>query len=441
MVVSRAVDEPPYSQENDIIYDADELPPMNPQHRDELATLVTELVRIDSENPPGEEGGCAHYIHDWFTDHDVDTDLITEPYADRPQVVARVGQGKPTVVYNGHLDVVPAGDTAHWTYPPYAGEQVNERIYGRGSADMKAGLAIAMLATRTLVSELGSGDGTVVFHGAIGEETGEPGTRILLEKGYDGDYGVILEPTDFRVATKAKGLVCYEIAVEGEPSHASRPDQGENAVLLSQPVVEAIEAYDHRVREHADELVGRAYANITRFESGVGGNLGVLPGTASFVLDRRVLPGESIIDVETEISDLLDTVKEQHSVETTYEEIQRYEPAAVPTDCGIAEIFREQTRQFRDSVDAPWGIEAATDMRHFVNDAGMEAITWGPGRLSQAHTNDEYIELTAAHDGLSILLNATRTLLGSEVRTTGMKEYELCSKQQSTDEEPSDNSN
>jgi succinyl-diaminopimelate desuccinylase len=407
---------------------------MSPQYRDELATLITELVRIDSENPPGEEDACAHYIHDWFTDHEIGTNLITEPYVNRPQVVARVGQGRPIVVYNGHLDVVPAGDTAHWTYPPYAGEQVDERIYGRGSADMKAGLAIAMLTTRTLVSELEPGDGTVIFHGAIGEETGEPGTRILLDKGYVGDYGVILEPTDFRVATRAKGLVCYEITVEGEPSHASRPDQGENAVLLSQPVVEAIKAYDCRVRERVDELVGQAYANITKFESGVGGNLGVLPGNASFVLDRRVLPGESIADIETEISDLLDAVKEQHSIETMYEEIQRYEPTAVPTNCGIAEIFRKQTRQHRDSVDAPWGIEAATDMRNFVNDAGMEAITWGPGRLSQAHTHDEYIELTAAHDGLSILLNATRTLLRSEVRTPGLNGDELCSEQQSTDE-------
>lgn len=411
---------------------------MSLQLRDELATLITELIRISSENPPGEEGACARYIHDWFTEHDIDADLIPEPYTDRPQVAARVGQGQPTVVYNGHLDVVPAGDTAHWTHPPYAGEQVDDRIYGRGSVDMKAGLAIAMLATWILKSELRPGDGTVIFHGAIGEETGELGTRVLLEKGYDGDYGVVLEPTDFRVATRSKGLLCYEITVQGEPSHASRPDQGDNAVLLSQPVVESIKAYDRRVRERADELVGRAYANITRFKAGVGGNLGVLPSTASFVLDRRVLPGESIADVETEIADLLDAVEEQHSVETTHEEIQRYEPVAVPTDCIIAETFREQTRQYRDSVDAPWGIEAATDMRNLVNDAGMEAITWGPGRLSQAHTHDEYIELTAANDGLLMLLNATHSLIGSEVQTSGLKGVELHSEQPSIGGELSD---
>ena len=379
--------------------------------RDELATLAAELVRIDSENPPGDEAACARYVHDWFDEHGVDAELVREPYPDRPQVAARVGTGDPTVVLNGHLDVVPAGDADQWRYPPYAGERADGRLYGRGSADMKTGLAVAMLALRSLDADLEPGDGTVVFHGAIGEETGEPGTRALLEAGYDGDYGVVLEPTDFRVATRAKGLVCYEVAVQGEPSHASRPDQGANAVLLARPVVDAVESYDGRLRSRSDDLVGSAYANVTRFEAGVDGNLGVLPGEATFVLDRRVLPGESVRDVEAEVSALLANVEREHGVETSFEEIQRYEPAAVPTDCAVAETFRDHTRRYREEVDEPWGIEAATDVRNLVNGAGMEAVTWGPGDLSQAHTYDEHIELAAAADGLAILLDAVRDLL------------------------------
>lgn len=382
--------------------------------RDEAASLVAALVRIESENPPGNEADLARFVHGWFADHDVDAELCRELYPDRPQVAARAGSGDPTVVLNGHLDVVPAGDPDAWTRPPYAGERVDGRIVGRGSADMKAGLAIGMLATRTLAAELDSGDGTVVFHGAMGEETGKPGTKALLDAGYDGDYGVVLEPTDFRVATSAKGLVCYEIGVTGESSHASRPDQGENAILAARPVLDAIEAYDRRLRDRVDPLVGSAYANVTRFEAGVGGNLGVLPGEASLVLDRRVLPDESIPEVEREVAALLDDVGPEHGVETAFEEIQRYEPAAVPTDCEVAETFRELTRRRRGAVEAPWGIEAATDVRNLVNHAGMEAITWGPGRLAEAHTTDESVVIDDVGEGLDILLDGVRTLLGAD---------------------------
>ena len=371
--------------------------------QDDLAALVTDLVGFDSSNPPGREEPCARFVHDWFAERGIESELVMEPYPDRPQVAAVVGSGDPTVVLNGHLDVVPVESPDAWEHAPFGGEREGGRLYGRGSADMKAGLAIAMLTLAEFQDDLAAGDGTLVFHGAIGEETGEPGTRTLLEQGYDGDYGVVLEPTDFRVATSAKGLVCYEITVSGTPSHASRPDQGENAVLLAQPVVEAIEGYDDRLRERTDDHVGSAYANVTWFAAGVNGNLGVLPGTASLVLDRRVLPDETIEAVESEVDDLLASVAAEHGVDLAFEEVQRYEAASVPTDCRLAETIQGHTRALHGRVEHPWGIEAATDVRNLVNDAGMEAVTWGPGDLAQAHTRDEYVDLDAVATGYEIL--------------------------------------
>jgi len=373
---------------------------------EQVADLITALVRIESENPPGNEGSCARFIHEWFLERDVDAELVERPFEDRPQVAATVGNGEPTVVLNGHLDTVPAGDPDKWNYPPFGGERDDSRLYGRGSADMKTGLAIAMLMMVDYRERLSSDAGTLIFQGAIGEETGDPGTRTLLKEGYDGTYGIVLEPTDFRVATRAKGLVCYNVTVHGESSHASRPDQGDNAVLRSQPVIEGITSYDERLRNRTDDLVGSAYANVTEFAADVGGNLGVLPGEAEFVLDRRVLPGESISDVETEVSNLLEALEIEHGIDITYEEIQRYESATVPTDCSLAELLRFHTRTYRDGVDEPWGIEAATDVRNLVNDAGMEAVTWGPGSLAEAHTVDESVDLDAAADGFVILRDA-----------------------------------
>ncbi|HET7323622.1 MAG TPA: M20/M25/M40 family metallo-hydrolase [Halococcus sp.] len=140
----------------------------------EVVELVSELVSYESENPPGNEQACAAFIAEWLTERGVDAELIREPFPDRPCVGARIGNGAgPVVVLNGHIDVVPAGDHGQWTSDPYDPEVRDGRLYGRGSADMKTGVAIAMHTIASLVSEFDSGDigGEVVMHTAVGEET------------------------------------------------------------------------------------------------------------------------------------------------------------------------------------------------------------------------------------------------------------------------------
>ena len=139
--------------------------------------------------------------------------------------------------------------------------------------------------------------------------------------------------------------------------------------------------------------------------------LGVLPGRAKLVLARRVLPDESISTVETEAVDLLATVEREEGIDLSFEEIQRYEPAAVAADCDLAETVRRYTRDIYQPVEEPWGIEAATDIRNLVNDAEMQAITWEPGRLAQAHTRDESVSLDAAQMGQQILTETIRNLV------------------------------
>ncbi len=382
----------------------------------ELSTLASRLVRIETENPPGNEARCAEYIYDWFVHHDIDATLLDEPIPDRPQVGARVGSGGPTVVLNGHLDVVPAGDHEEWTYPPYDGVIENGRLYGRGSVDMKTGLAIAMLTAHKLREELESGalDGSIVVHAAIGEETAEPGTKTLLEAGFDGDYGIVLEPTELRVATSEKGMAWYEISWPGEPAHASRPDQGRNPIEHFGAVIAAISEYDTRLRQRSDPLCGQAYATVTQAIAGPDTNKAVFPERAYVTLDRRILPDETISEVDDEVASLVEDIDREHGIGLTWERHETYASAEIPEDHRLATVVREHTTAVTDVSPEPWGIEASTDVRDFINSADMPAITWGPGRLAQAHTIDEYIELDAARTGLSILERVTRTLLTLE---------------------------
>ncbi|TYL37824.1 acetylornithine deacetylase [Natronococcus pandeyae] len=379
----------------------------------DLSSLAAALVRIESENPPGNEQACAEYVYDWFDHHRIDATLLREPDPDRPQVGARVGTGGPTLVLNGHLDVVPAGDPDEWTYPPYDGVIDDGRLYGRGSVDMKTGVAIAMLSAYNLRSEIESGelDGSIVIHAAIGEETAAPGTKSLLEAGFDGDFGIVLEPTELRVATSEKGMAWYEIGWAGEPAHASRPDQGRNPIEHIQPVTDALTDYDARLRERSDPLCGQAYGTVTQVVAGADSNKAVLPDRAYVTLDRRILPEETITEVDEEVAELIDTLNREHGIAATWERHETYASAEIPVDHRLAGVVRDHSEAVADISPEPWGIKASTDVRDFVNSAGIPAITWGPGSLAQAHTIDEYVELAAAETGLVILERAARTLL------------------------------
>lgn len=383
---------------------------------EELSEVITELVSCETENPPGNEASAAKFITSWFESRGIESTLVTVPYENRPQVAAQVGEGDPTIVLNGHIDVVPAGDRDHWSYAPYEAERVGNDLYGRGSADMKTGVAIGMLTVATLRSELETGDltGSIVFHAAIGEETAEPGTKTLLEEGYDGDYGVVLEPTGMRTATSEKGLAWYKFTVDGEPSHASRPDQGRNAILQARPLLDAISEYDETVRTRTDELVGRAYATVTELAAGTKEN--VVPENAVITVDRRFLPSESIEEIDGEIEDIAASTAANHEIEISWERTRTYESAAIEADSMLAEVFRDNSAAVADVDPEPWGVSASTDVRNFINDAGMEAITWGPGDLSEAHTYDEHIDLTEATTGLRVLEASLRDLFDGSKR-------------------------
>nr|WP_245809967.1 M20/M25/M40 family metallo-hydrolase [Halorubrum vacuolatum] len=394
--------------------DGDEIP--DADRVAELGDLAADLVAIPTENPPGGESPAAGFVHEWFLETGIDAELIAEPDPDRLQVGARVGPADPagdTVVLNGHLDVVPADDPDAWSVDPYGGIVENGRLYGRGSADMKTGLALAMLVARDLAPAIRDGDrsGAIVVHAAMGEETADPGTRTLLERGYDGDVGIVLEPTNFRVATSTKGLAVYRVTIHGEASHASQPDAGVNAIDGARAVLEAIDDYDADLRSRDDSLCGGAFATATEMEAGTGSNLAVIPDRATLVLDRRVLPGEDVAAVDAEVEALLDAVDVPGAtVEAT--RIQTYASSEIPVDHPIATALRDRSidavgatgerapdgdvAAAGPDLAAPWGMEAATDARNFVNDAGIPAVTWGPGDLDQAHTVDESIALADA---------------------------------------------
>jgi len=142
--------------------------------QDLLIRTTQELVRIPTQNPPGSEKRCAEHIYNRLTEWGVKAELIPDPFPERPQVVAVV-DGKEagrTLILNGHMDVVPEGSRDHWDDDPYGGVINEGRIFGRGSGDMKGGLAVMMVLAKIL-QQKGLRRGQIIFQFVTGEETGE----------------------------------------------------------------------------------------------------------------------------------------------------------------------------------------------------------------------------------------------------------------------------
>jgi succinyl-diaminopimelate desuccinylase len=380
----------------------------------DLETLTSNLVQIETENPPGNERKCAEFICDWFTEQGVDAKLVYDPFEDRPQVVATVGTERPRVVLNGHMDVVPVEDPEAWSVEPYGGRVNGNRLYGRGSTDMKGPLACGMLALTALASEIrdGSLSGSLLFQAAVGEETGEPGTKRLLELGYDGEYGIVLEPTGLRTATSQKGVAWYSISINGTAGHASRPDNSANPIGRVNSVLDSLNSYDKRLSERVDPLVGRS--QITPTVLAAGQKINVIPHRATVSVDRRFLPSESIEQLDEEIDQLTRSVDSDERFDVTWERVRALDSSSIPTDSRLATVFRHHSAAVADVSPEPWGDDAASDVRNFINDADMEAITWGPSDTDLAHRVDEYIDLPETKQALTILKSALRELLDTQ---------------------------
>lgn len=368
--------------------------------REEAATLLSELVSIDSQNPPGRERPVSEFIVERLEEWGIDARLYHEPYEDRPQVIAEVGSGDPdagTLILNGHIDVVPPGDRDQWTHDPFGGDIEDDRVYGRGASDMKGGVAAGMLALRA-AHERGV-DGRVVLTCAIGEETAEPGTKTILEE-IDGDWGIVLEPTQLLVDTVGKGLAWYEVEVRGESSHASRPNLGKNVLDALFAFNEQLTAYRERIAEREHPLVGTSLCSPTILEAGTKEN--VIPDHATLTLDRRFLPEENVEEIDDEIETLFEPLRDD-GFEVSIERTRTYEAAQIDSDHEIAEVVRKHASDVADIDTSPHGKDASTDQRNFINDAGIPAIIWGPGVGEQSHTADEWAPIDPMIDSVEIL--------------------------------------
>ncbi len=367
----------------------------------EIVQTASELIQIPSRNPPGEEKRCAEYIYSKLKEFGLETHLVSEPFSNRPQVVAIVrGKKEKTIILNGHIDTVPEGDPESWTMDPFSGKVKDGFLYGRGSVDMKSALAIMMH-----VAEFAGANRNILLTFAVGEERAEPGTSTLLSYvkkfNLNVKYGLVLEPTTLNVAPCQKGGAWFRIKLKGRAAHASAPDQGVNAIEIASRVMQAINDYRILIAKRKHKLADPPTCTITMISGGFKEN--VIPDKCELVIDRRTVPGESSGIVEQELRSLIDRLQLDYELE----KMGSREPVEIDDSAAIVRALLDATGEAAGTNPSVVCFPGATDNEHLIAN-GIQSLVWGPGNLNKAHAIDECINTSEIKHGtvaLALLLD------------------------------------
>jgi acetylornithine deacetylase len=317
-------------------------------------------------------------------------------------VLEGTGAG-PTLVLNGHVDVVPPGDESLWRHPPFEPWVEDGKVWGRGAVDMKGGLACALEAVRA-VRDSGVGiRGRVLVQSVIGEEDGGCGALATLLRGHRGDGAVVLEPTRQSVVTAQSGACCFRIRIQGAAAHGAVRAEGESALERFLPVFHAIRELEAaRNLRFRDEVLFPGNPLPAPICVGI-----VRAGEwASSVPERLVAEGRFGVGVN-EDPDMArrelqaaveaaaggDPWLRDHPPELTWWGGQ-FLPARIPEDHPLVGMVREAHRDSGGGILPPIrGVPYGSDMRLLVNEGGIPTVLYGPGDVAFSHRPDEHVAI------------------------------------------------
>jgi acetylornithine deacetylase len=402
---------------------------------DGLLSTLADLVAIRSlggqENPAQEY--AAEFMARLGMDVDVwelDFDMLRRHPAfsmeiERPGALGVVGamggnDGGQSLVLNGHVDVVPAGDETDWRYPPWRATAADGRVYGRGACDMKGGLACALHAAKAIRDAGIQLRGQLFVESVVGEEDGGVGTLAAVLRGYRADGAIVVEPTELTVAPAQAGALSFRVKIPGLSAHGCVREEGVSAIEKFFPVYQALMALEHKRNQAvAHPLYGRyrlPYAIcIGRVEAGdwpssvadwlvFQGRYGVASGED---------PGRARHQFEEAVAQAAETDPwlRDHPPSVEWWGGQ-FAPASIPADHPLVKTLSGAFVEATGGQTRVEGMTYGADMRLLVNEGHTPTVLFGPGDVRHSHRANEFVLLED-------LLAVARTLALTAVRFCG----------------------
>jgi succinyl-diaminopimelate desuccinylase len=364
-----------------------------------LVELTQQLVRIPSiydparelcEQPAAELVAETMRSFGWHPEIDV-----VAP--GRPNVVAVVdggGGAGPTLMFEGHTDVVTEGEG--WTVDPFGGEIVDGRLWGRGSADMKGGLAAAMLATDALVRR-GRFPGRVVIAALVDEEGMMAGAKDLVARGRAAgvDGLICCEPEGGEICHVAKGALRLRLDLTGKMAHGAMPFQGRNPNRAVGVAIGALAELEAAVQARHGEHphLGTVWITPTVLRAGEPVQMNVMPAAASIWIDVRTIPSVDHDTLVAELGALVARCAAELGIETAVEIIDDRPAVATAEDDALVRAVWDAHAAVGPDAPRLGGVPGATDGTIITSRAGVPSVVYGPGGKWIAHQADEFVEL------------------------------------------------
>lgn len=408
------------------------------RHGEAMRACFERLVGFAST--PGDEGPLQAWLSDHLADlgfevieWSADADVLAghpsfpdDPAAidvdDRPSIggVLELGdpEAGPTLVLNGHCDVVPV-ESSSWSTPPFEPTWTGDTVTARGAADMKAGLTACIYAALT-AAEADDLDGRIVVESVTGEEEGGIGAAAAAMDNpypFDRDGAIIAEPTELRPVTAVEGSLMQRIRLEGRSAHAAMRTEGESVIPRFIELHEALLSLEAERAETVSHPLYDEYENPWPINVGTvcaGNWASSVPAELVAEVRTGIAPGESVSDVEAIVDErIAAVVRDDPWLREHPPSIERFsiqfEPAEVASDTDVVQALSTTLRQ-RGLDATPVGATYGADSRHYQA-VGIPTVLFGPGSIDVAHFPDELVDWTAVERGAELLVDTTRRFL------------------------------
>ncbi len=392
----------------------------------ELIELTQDLVRIDSVIRPetaNTESGAVKFIADWIRKELKMEPLVEEVVPGRENIILTIDSGKPgrTLMFEGHTDVVSEGDRSLWNHDPFGADIEDGKIYGRGSCDMKAGLALNLLTVKALLKSREEFKGQIILGILCDEEDLMLGVQHFIEQGHadNVDACLVSEPEENQLCISMKGALRIKLTVHGKMAHGAMPLTGINPNIRLARIIIAFEGFEKNQKElfGKDEYLGWPSVTFTVIQSPPPPEppqLNVMPGESVAYIDIRTISGQNHIEIKEALGNILKelgsddpdfNVKLEYLADKPVVSMEKDEPIVLTA----AAVYRDITG--KEAVYN--GVPGATDGTYLRDLKGIPCLVNGPGPRHMPHQTDEYVEIDELIEAAKLyLLTSYRYLRG-----------------------------
>ncbi len=390
----------------------------------ELVELTRDLIRIPSVVKPGDpignEAAVARHVERWLAKEGLALE-VHEVAPGRPNVLAWLGEkgSGRSLLLEGHTDVVTEGNPREWTHPPFAAALVDGKIYGRGAADMKSGLAAAMVAAAAIKRSGARLGGRLVVGALVDEEGDMIGVKQLCTTpiGRSLDAAIICEPEQNELCLEQRGVVWARVAIRGHMAHGAMPETGINPITALGALLAEVPALERRLRRLCSRSPHLRPATVTPtvVRAPVQGveQSNVIPSAAHAILDVRLTPGPDAAAVAGEIDAACHAaMKRLPGVSIAWEPVNGYRLATrVERSEPLVKAMVAGVRQATGKRATFGGVPGSTDGTILRMTLGIPIVICGPGNRLIPHQADEYVEVQELVDAAKIYVASALNFL------------------------------